>query len=61
MTSSMTSTGYDVSKLIPEGRAGSETDIAGVVLFLTSKAGSYMNGNVVVCDGGRLSVVPSTY
>jgi NAD(P)-dependent dehydrogenase (short-subunit alcohol dehydrogenase family) len=57
----MTSTGYDVSKLIPEGRAGSETDIAGVVLFLTSKAGSYMNGNVVVCDGGRLSVVPSTY
>ncbi|KAI2094528.1 hypothetical protein LOZ35_003717 [Ophidiomyces ophidiicola] len=61
MTSSMTSTGYDPSKLIPEGRAGMDADMAGVVLFLTSKAGSYLNGNVLVCDGGRLSIVPSTY
>lgn len=61
MTTAMTGSGYDVSKLIPEGRAGSESDIAGVVLFVTSKAGAYLNGNVVVCDGGRLSVVPSTY
>lgn len=61
MTTSMTSTGYDVSKLIPVGRAGSAPDIAGLALFLASKAGSYMNGNVLVCDGGRLCVVPSTY
>ncbi|EEP78011.1 predicted protein [Uncinocarpus reesii 1704] len=45
MTASMTSTGYDASKLIPEGRAGSDVDMAGVVLFLTSKAGAYLNGN----------------
>lgn len=61
MTTSMTSTGYDVSKLIPEGRAGAASDIAGLALFLASKAGAYLNGNVLVCDGGRLCVVPSTY
>lgn len=57
----MMSTSYDTNKLIPEGRAGEEQDIAGMILFLTSKAGAYMNGCVLVCDGGRLSVVPSTY
>jgi NAD(P)-dependent dehydrogenase (short-subunit alcohol dehydrogenase family) len=61
MTSAMTTSGYDPAKLIPEKRAGEETDIAGVALFLASKAGSYLNGNVLVCDGGRLSIVPSTY
>ncbi|KMU88389.1 short chain dehydrogenase/reductase family protein [Coccidioides immitis H538.4] len=34
MTSSMTASGYDPSKLIPEGRAGADTDMAGIVLFL---------------------------
>lgn len=61
MTSAMTTSGYDPAKLIPEKRAGEQTDIAGVALFLASKAGSYLNGNVLVCDGGRLSIVPSTY
>ncbi|KAL7892954.1 hypothetical protein HDV63DRAFT_413532 [Trichoderma sp. SZMC 28014] len=61
MTSAMTTSGYDPAKLIPEKRAGEETDIAGVALFLASKAGSYLNGNVLVCDGGRTAIVPSTY
>jgi NAD(P)-dependent dehydrogenase (short-subunit alcohol dehydrogenase family) len=61
MTSTMTGSGYDPAKLIPEKRAGEETDIAGVALFLASKAGSYLNGNVLLCDGGRTSIVPSTY
>ncbi|SLM36639.1 short chain dehydrogenase reductase [Lasallia pustulata] len=46
---------------IPAKRAGREEDMAGVVLFLCSKAGAYLDGNVVVSDGGRLGVVPSTY
>ena len=46
---------------IPERRIGDEDDIAGAILFLVSKAGSYCNGNVLVTDGGRLSVNPATY
>ena len=46
---------------IPEERAGSEQDMAGAILYLTSRAGGYCNGNVLVTDGGRLSLMPSTY
>ncbi len=46
---------------IPMSRSGTEEDIAGVVLWLCSRAGAYINGNVVVTDGGRLSILPATY
>jgi NAD(P)-dependent dehydrogenase (short-subunit alcohol dehydrogenase family) len=47
--------------LVPATRSGHEEDIAGVILWLCSKAGAYINGNVVITDGGRLGMVPSTY
>ncbi|GAP84606.1 putative short chain dehydrogenase reductase [Rosellinia necatrix] len=47
--------------MVPEQRPGDADDIAGAVLFLASKAGAYINGNVLVTDGGRLGVVPSSY
>lgn len=47
--------------LIPAGRAGSEEDMAGAILYLASRAGAYCNGNVVVTDGGRLSMMPAVY
>lgn len=46
---------------IPATRGGDEQDMAGLVLWLCSRAGSYINGCVVVTDGGRLSVVPASY
>lgn len=46
---------------VPATRAGGEEDISGVILFLSSKAGAYTNGSIVVTDGGRLSVYPATY
>jgi NAD(P)-dependent dehydrogenase (short-subunit alcohol dehydrogenase family) len=46
---------------IPEQRAGNIKDMAGAILFLTSRAGAYINGNVLLTDGGRLSVLPATY
>jgi NAD(P)-dependent dehydrogenase (short-subunit alcohol dehydrogenase family) len=49
------------AKIIPETRTGKEDDMAGVMLFLASKAGAYNNGCVIVTDGGRLGVLPSTY
>lgn len=47
--------------VVPAERAGDAEDISGAVLYLASKAGAYVNGNVLVTDGGRLGVLPSSY
>ncbi|KAI9850537.1 MAG: hypothetical protein M1838_005546 [Thelocarpon superellum] len=47
--------------MVPARRMGTQDDMAGATLFLTSRAGAYCNGSVVVTDGGRLSILPSTY
>lgn len=49
------------AELAPLERTGTEEDMAGTALFLCSKAGAYLSGNVVVTDGGRLGQLPSSY
>lgn len=39
---------------IPLGRIGSPSDVAGACLFLSSKAGAYVNGATIALDGGSL-------
>ncbi|KAF6223160.1 hypothetical protein HO173_003658 [Letharia columbiana] len=46
---------------IPAERVGTPEDMGGAILYLTSRAGAYCNGNVVLLDGGRLSLMPGTY
>ncbi|KAH6679034.1 hypothetical protein B0J14DRAFT_579873 [Halenospora varia] len=46
---------------IPMERVGTEEDMAGCILFMCSKAGAYCSGNVMVIDGGKLSLMPSSY
>lgn len=46
---------------IPLARMGTEEEFGGAVLFLTSKAGGYVDGGVLLTDGGRLSITTSTY
>jgi 2-deoxy-D-gluconate 3-dehydrogenase len=41
-------------KQVPLGRFGVPDDIATVAVFLASPAASYMTGDLVVVDGGRL-------
>lgn len=46
------STWARIEQSIPLGRAGLPDDVAGVVLFLASRAGAYLTGAVVPVDGG---------
>ncbi|KAK8017421.1 hypothetical protein PG993_013747 [Apiospora rasikravindrae] len=39
---------------VPAKRPGNEADIAGAVLYLVSRAGSYVNGVSLCIDGGRV-------
>lgn len=47
--------------VVPLGRMGDAQDMMGTVLYLVSRAGAYLNGNVTVLDGGRLGTFPSAY
>jgi len=40
---------------IPAGRWGKPSDLAGAVVFLSSRASDYMHGHVLVVDGGWMS------
>lgn len=40
-------------ELVPVKRAGQEEDVAGTAIWLSSKAGSYVNGQVIHLGGGR--------
>ncbi|CAG7979754.1 unnamed protein product [Penicillium salamii] len=48
-------------EMIPATRGGSEEDMAGLIIWLASNSGGYINGNIVITDGGRVSVVPAVY
>ena len=37
---------------MPLGRIGRADDVAGLVVFLASRAGSYLTGTVIPLDGG---------
>ena len=39
---------------IPLGRIGTPEDVAGSCLFLSSRAGSYINGATITVDGGSV-------
>lgn len=44
-----------ISKKNPSGRVGAPEDIAGIAIFLASKAGEYTVGETITCDGGLIT------
>lgn len=44
-----------ISERIPAGRWGKPSDLGGAAVFLASAAGDYVNGHVLVVDGGWMA------
>lgn len=45
----------------PAGRAGEPRDVAGFFLFLVGIGGSFINGGLLLSDGGRFSINPPSF
>lgn len=43
-----------IAKQNPNGRLGRPEDIAGAVVYLSSRAGSHLSGTVIPLDGGGM-------
>lgn len=46
--------GQKIIDAVPQKRAGNHSELSGPLMLLASDAGSYMNGSVVVADGGLM-------
>ena len=42
----------EVAARVPAGRIGGDDDMAGVAIYLASKAGDYVVGQTIAVDGG---------
>jgi NAD(P)-dependent dehydrogenase (short-subunit alcohol dehydrogenase family) len=46
---------------IPARRFGGDEEMGGTILYLASRAGAFNNGLILLNDGGRASVMVSSY
>ena len=44
-----------IGRTNPRGRVGTAEDIAGIAIFLASRAGAFTVGDVITCDGGLVA------
>lgn len=51
----------DDPKFIPARKFGGDEEMAGMILYLASRAGSFCNGLMLVADGGRLGQMQASY
>ena len=56
MAATLATHGEAIRARNPRGRIGTPEDIAGVAIFLASRASAYTTGAVVPCDGGAAEV-----
>ena len=52
MAATLDAFGDEIAARAPLGRIGRPDDMAGVAVFLSSRAGSYVTGAVIPVDGG---------
>ncbi|KAK0624424.1 hypothetical protein B0T14DRAFT_196076 [Immersiella caudata] len=53
--------GPEDPRFIPVRRFGGDQDMAGTVLYLAGHAGGFCNGTILLMDGGRAAVMPTSY
>jgi NAD(P)-dependent dehydrogenase (short-subunit alcohol dehydrogenase family) len=46
-----------IATYVPLGRAGGAEDIEGLLVFLASRAGAYVNGTTIPLDGGYIAAL----
>jgi NAD(P)-dependent dehydrogenase (short-subunit alcohol dehydrogenase family) len=52
MAATLKTFGDSIKAGVPLGRIGTPQDVAGTCLFLSSRAGAYINGATISVDGG---------
>lgn len=52
MAATLKSFGESIKAGVPLGRIGTPQDVAGSCLFLSSRAGAFINGATITVDGG---------
>lgn len=52
MKATLEAAGDAMGKLVPLGRIGNPDDMAGIAIYLASRAGAYVNGVTIAVDGG---------
>jgi NAD(P)-dependent dehydrogenase (short-subunit alcohol dehydrogenase family) len=46
-----------IQTYVPLNRAGTPEDVEGLVVFLASRAGAYVNGSTIALDGGYVAAL----
>jgi NAD(P)-dependent dehydrogenase (short-subunit alcohol dehydrogenase family) len=57
MAATLAARGEEIAASSPLGRIGRPDDMAGVVVYLASRAGAYVTGAVIPVDGGRATTL----
>lgn len=57
MAATLAAAGDEIAALAPLGRIGRPDDMAGIAVFLSSRAAAYVTGAVIPVDGGITTVV----
>ena len=57
MAATLAARGDEIAASSPLGRIGRPDDMAGIAIFLSSRAGAYLTGTIIPVDGGGVTTV----
>jgi NAD(P)-dependent dehydrogenase (short-subunit alcohol dehydrogenase family) len=57
MAATLAAAGDEIAAMAPLGRIGRPDDMAGIAVYLSSRAAAYVTGAVIPVDGGITTVV----